>query len=261
MHYKKTLIVILLLCIFSVLYSQDKNIYKDLQNYGRFGFMLGPALYQKAEITPVFGEYTIESKMATSFNAGFIYDFHPDKLWSFQVGFYLGHEPADYTDVTIPANEISGYTEDNVFSNRIKGAYSWSIPMTLRIQKKLGNKLYGQLKGGLRLMSFQNGSASGSISYETSEDYESSLPVYYSESRTPETNYYASLLLGGGISWASKWFLLRTDIMYVVNTQPILEGRYIFINMISEDSGGEIKMSGNYFALWLTFHINRSKDK
>ncbi|NPD47692.1 hypothetical protein [Lentimicrobium sp. S6] len=259
MSYKKKISIILFIFCSLITYAQNKHIYKDLQNYGRFGFLVGPAFYQKAEVKPVFGEYTIEPKMATSFNAGFLYDFHPDKLWSFQTGFYIAHEPADYTDVPLYAHEYPGLSEDDIISNREKAAFSWSIPMTIRIQKRLGNKLYGQLKGGLRLMNFQTGSTSGSITINSDE--ESRSTVFYIESRTPETNYYASLLLGGGVSWASKWFLLRTDIMYVVNTQPTLEGRYIFTNMISDDSGGEIKMSGNHFALWLTFHIKRSKDR
>lgn len=261
MKYIRLFIPIVLLFISNIMHGQNKTIYKDLQNYGRFGFLVGPALYQKAEIKPVFGQYTIEPKMAPSFNAGFSYDFHPDKLWSFQVGLYVGHEPDDYTDVTILANEIPGLEDDEVFSNRSKAFFSLSIPMTLRIQKRLGNKIYGQLKGGIRLLNFQSGSSSTGITFHMGEDSENEFPVYYMESRTLSTNYYGSLLLGGGVSWASKWFLLRTDLMYVANTQPILQGRYLFHNMISEDSGGEISLSGNYFALWLTFHIKRLKDR
>lgn len=260
MKFKYCLLVLTVFHMSLFVRAQDNLEYKDLIKYGKFGLFVGPAIYQKADVNHNFGKYSVEPKIATSFNAGFDYDFYPDQLWSFQIGFFLGYEPGDYTDIKLPANEVFENSNEEIFKNREKAHYSLSVPMTIRIQKRLGSNLYGQLKGGVRIMNFKQGVTSSLITYHVGEDDSEGIDVFYMETSTPETNYYGSFLIGGGVSWATKLFLLRSNIMYVVNSQPILTGNYQFVNMVSGESGGEIKLSGNYFALWLTFHLKRNKE-
>ncbi len=51
------------------------------------GIIAGPVLYNKATITPQYGDYTFENKPILGFNAGIEYDFYPDAKWSFITGF------------------------------------------------------------------------------------------------------------------------------------------------------------------------------
>lgn len=252
----------LFLLIASYTFAQTGDKYQVLNQYHRFGITVGPTLYNKGAIKPQFGNYTFDNFNTVSFNAGFEYDFRPTKVWSVQTGVFIGHEPAYNISVKIPIEEFSLVNrEDFVMKWKRFGQYSVSVPITFSIKKRIAHRLYGQLKTGFRMMSYQQGSASTSIAIESDDQTEMSQ-VFGLRMSTPETSIYGSYILGGGVHWASKWFLLKTDIVYTMNFKSILEGEYRFGNLLeSEPSGGLYEMSGNYFALMFTVHFNRSKDK
>lgn len=254
--------IFLFLLIASYTFAQNGDRYQVLKQYHRFGITVGPALYNKGKIDPEFGSYTFENFNTLSFNAGFEFDFHPEKLFSFQLGCFVGYEPVSNIRITVPKEDLPLLADDDLVQKwKTFGHYSISIPMTVSIKKRIANKLYGQLKTGLRLLNYAQGSASGSISVADSDsgyDYQ----VFGLRARTGDTKYYGSFILGGGVSWMSQWFLLKTNLLYYANFQPIMAGEYRFGNLLeSEPSGGLYELSGNYFALMFTFHLNRPKHK
>ena len=79
---------------------------------------------------------------------------------------------------------------------------------------------------------------------------------------TQEFEYYGGCEIGGGILWAANKFLLKANIIYIMNFQPIMIGEYQYGNLVNEPpSRGDYTLSGNYLALMFTFHFNKSKSE
>ncbi len=108
-------------------------------------------------------------------------------------------------------------------------------------------------------MNYKTGSASGTVVFANDDE---AREVYGLRLTTQEFEYYGSLVLGTGVLWTAKKFLLKTNVVYVMNFQPIMIGEYQFANLeISEPTRGDYTLSGNYLALSFTFHFNKPKDK
>ena len=259
---KKTILLLLLVMLTattSILFAQDAPKYAKLKQYRKWGITAGASLYDKAKIKPQYGNYTFENLHSVGWLVGFEYDFHPEKEWSFQTGMLLTREPAFKIHLKIPEEELFISGRDAI-SDKIgsKGAYSLSIPFLVSLKKQLGNKIYGQLIGGLRVLYYRTGSVSASYLFSNNEE---SRQLFGMRLTTQEFKYYGGCELGVGIYWSAHKFLLKTNIIYTMNFQPIMIGEYKYGNLVNEEpSGGDYTLSGNYFALMFTIHFNKPKD-
>ena len=84
---------------------------------------------------------------------------------------------------------------------------------------------------------------------------------YYSVfTKSPKNSIQASIIIGAGVSIKRKKYLIRTDLLYNINTQNNVEGRYKYRNLlVTPDSEGSYTLSGNYLALMLNVHLPSSK--
>ena len=74
-------------------FSQERKVYDRLSGFSNWSLVAGPVLYKKAEIRPQYGNLTFKNKPILGFNAGILYGFNSDKMWSFQTGTLLAMEP------------------------------------------------------------------------------------------------------------------------------------------------------------------------
>ncbi len=127
--YKIKLVLIFgLIASFYCSYGQDGN--SNLGQYRNWGIQIGITSYNKATISPQYGDCTFENRRTLGYNFGLEYDFYPSKTWSFQTGFYIAKEPAFNIVIDIPKEDIFTNPDDD-FSDSYKGngAFSFSIPL------------------------------------------------------------------------------------------------------------------------------------
>jgi len=86
--------VFLIIVFTPEVFSQNVSEYHGLKKYRKWGIIIGPTLYNRATLEPQYGDYTFENKPMLGFNAGFEYDFYPDRKWSFITGLIVAMEPA-----------------------------------------------------------------------------------------------------------------------------------------------------------------------
>lgn len=257
----KTTMFLFMVVFSSHICAQNVPEYKGLQQYRNWGVTMAAALYDKAELSQQYGAQDFKNFKTVSFNAGFEYDFYPEKAWSFQTGLFIGYEPAYNIEYTIAKEDVITPLDDDEQKAKAFGTYSFSIPLYFSLQKKVGKNIYAYVKTGLRYMRYTYGSASFSAFY-TSEDGSEVHENFGLRLKTQEFENYGSWIIGVGTSFAAKNFLLKTNLLYVMNFQPIMFGEYQFANLeVSEPTRGDYTLSGNYFALSFTIHFNKPKDK
>lgn len=244
-----------------VIFAQDANELKILNQYQRFGFVAGPALYNRAELKPQFGSGTFKNFPIWGFNAGFEYDFYPEKRWSFITGLFVAKEPIYKAQVYFVDGDIFENYGESIEDFKAYAIVSFSVPVYISLKKKLWNRVYGQLRTGLKVMYLPPGDAYTSMTY-TNQDIGITKEVWGIKAQSQDYSYYGSFIVGCGISWAAKRFLIKTNMIYVMNFQPTMFGEYQFDNLlITEHSRGYYTLTGNYIALLFTFHFNKPKDK
>ena len=57
-----------------IIQAQQLTEYPELNKYRKWAFVAGPVLYNRASITPQYGDYTFENLNIPGFNVGFEYD-------------------------------------------------------------------------------------------------------------------------------------------------------------------------------------------
>jgi len=239
--------------------GQSIEKFPNFNQYKKWGIQAAATSYDKATICLQYGEYTFENFRTLGWSFGFEYDFYPEKQWSFQTGLSIAKEPVYNILVEIPDDEL--FTEGyGGVSDRMKGkgAYSLTVPLVVSVKKRLSNKLYGHLIGGLRFLYYKTGSVSTTVTYSNEDE---SRQIFGMRLTTQEFEYYGGFIIGTGVLWTAKKFLLKTNVVYVMNFQPIMIGEYQFANLeISEPTRGNYTLSGNYLALSFTFHFNKPKN-
>jgi hypothetical protein len=249
--------VILTIIFSNNIYSQHLSELMPLNKYQKFGWMVGPAFYNRAQLDPQYGSATFKNYPIPGFNAGFEYDFRPNKRWSIISGFTVAKEPIYKVKFHFPEGDIyPNYPES---SDKLK-AYaivSFSVPIYISIKKRIGDKAFGQLRTGLKLMYFPPGDAYTSATFHSLEQ-DMSKEVWGIKASSQDYSYYGSYIIGGGVNWMFKKLLLKTNLIYVWNFTPTIEGEYQFDHLlITEKSRGDYTLSGNYLALLFIIHFQK----
>ena len=74
-------------------FCQEQKVYSELFKYSKWSFAAGPVVYNKAELVQQYGNLTFKNKPMLGLNAGVLYDFYPERKWSFQTGLIVAKEP------------------------------------------------------------------------------------------------------------------------------------------------------------------------
>jgi hypothetical protein len=245
-----------------IAFSRDQKVYSELSKFSRWSIVAGPVIYNKAELTPQYGDLTFENKPMLGFNAGILYDFYPDRKWSFQTGLIVAKEPIYSIYYKISNNDLyENYPGDLIDEYKSYALYTFSFPMLLRFNIKTGSKTFATLITGLKAMYFPGGEAeyTYAISDEELSDYRE---IFGLKLESPENPLQGSFVIGTGFSYALEKVLLKANLIYVMNFQNTISGEYQFANLFtSPDTRGYYELSGNYLGLLFSASLKRNKDK
>jgi len=262
MNIKVIVSILFTITFCSISAGQSSIEYKNLKQYKNWGIVFGPSIYNKAKLTPQYGDYTIKSLPILGYALGFEYNFHPEKQWSFSTGFTISQEPVNNLKFNIKSEDLyPHYTSDFEEHFKSYSVLSFSIPLILSINKKLGKILYGNLRTGLKYMYYQTGTSYTSLTINNEEMTEV-REVFGLMVSTQDKTSYGSFIVGAGFSLALKKFLLKANVIYVMNFQSTIIGEYQIANLfVSPDTRGDYELSGNYLSLLFTVHFNKLKNK
>jgi hypothetical protein len=245
-----------------VIRAQQKIEYTELSKYRKWSFVAGPILYDKATLIPQYGDYTFENLKIPGFNAGFEYDFYPEKKWSFLTGFLVALEPVYSVNYRIYNKDLFPESEGDL-SNKTKmyALVSFSAPLMMHLKIKTGNKTFASFLTGLKAMYFPHGSAD-MVQAITSLELLESREVFGLKLESPENSFQGSFVVGTGFSYAVEKVLLKANLIYVMNFQNTMSGEYQFANLFtSPDSRGYYNLSGNYLGLLFSASLRKGKSK
>ncbi|MFA5478160.1 MAG: hypothetical protein WC271_15830 [Bacteroidales bacterium] len=242
--------------------AQEPKVYAGLAEYSKWSFVAGPVLYNKAEVTPQYGNHILENRNMPGFNAGVMYDFNPDRKWSFQTGLLVAKEPIYSVRVRIDHNDIYPEWPGNL-NDKFKAyaIYTFSFPLLLRLNVQTGDHSYASFLTGLKAMYFPNGQQelTWAISSDELADYRE---IYGLKLESPENTMQGSFLIGTGYSLARKKVLLKASLIYVMNFQNTITGEYQFANLFtSPDTRGYYNLSGNYLGLLFAVSFKKKSDE
>lgn len=254
--------IILTIVLSTETFGQTSTEYYALKKYRKWGIVVGPILYNRAKLEPQYGEYTFENKPIWGFNAGFEYDFYPDRKWSFITGFIVAIEPIYNLQYKFKKEDIyPHFTDDWTDSDKMYATTSFSAPLLLRLNIQVSNKTFINFRSGLKVMYFPDGFANLRVTFHNEDDTES-REMFGLRVESPLNWFQGSFVIGSGISYATKKVLLKANLIYVMNFQNSMEGDYLFDNMfVSPRSYGYYKLSGNYLGLLFTVSLAKKKDK
>ncbi len=245
------------------LFSQNVSEYYALKKYRKWGIIAGPIIYNRATLDPQYGDYTFENKPMLGFNAGFEYDFYPDRKWSFITGLIVALEPTYNVRINIKKEDVYSYFEEDVLmlDDKYYAMTSFSVPILLRLNIQINKRVFVNFRTGLKVMYFPAGSASLSWTFHNEDDTES-REVFGLRMDSPDNMFQGSYIIGSGISYTAKKVLLKANVIYVMNFQNSMEGEYLFDNLfVSPRSYGYYKLSGNYLGLLFSVSLTKKKEK
>ena len=242
-------------------FAQEQKTYSELSDFSKWSFVAGPLLYNKAEITPQYGNNTFENRNMPGFNAGVMYDFYPDRKWSFQTGLLVAKEPIYSVRVRIDHDDI--YPEwPGDLNDKFKAyaIYTFSFPLFLRLNVQTGDHSYASFLTGLKAMYFPSGQQelTWAISSDELADYRE---IYGLKLESHENTMQGSFVIGAGFSQARKKVLLKANLIYVMNFQNTISGEYQFGNLFtSPPTRGYYDLSGNYLGLLFAVSFKKKTD-
>lgn len=243
-------------------FSQEQKVYYELSKFSKWSLVAGPVIYNKAELNPQYGDLSFENKSMWGFNAGVMYDFYPDRKWSFQTGLIVAKEPIYSVEYEIDKNDLyPSYTENLTGEAKMYSLYTFSSPLIVSLNLKTGKRTFANLSTGLKIMYFPSGEAEYTlaISDEQLSDYRE---IFGLKLESPENSFQGSFVIGTGFSYALEKVLLKTNLIYVMNFQNTISGEYQFANLFtSPDSRGYYDLSGNYLGLLFSVSLKKSKNK
>jgi hypothetical protein len=260
---KKAMVGVLLTIVLgSGVLAQGNSEYQALAKYRKWGIVAGPVFYNSAKIYPQYGDYTLENKPMWGFNAGFEYDFYPDRKWSFITGLLVAKEPVYNVHYRIYNKDLyTGYDGDLVDNYKSYAIVTFSAPLLVRLNLQAGNHTFLNFLTGLKVMYFPSGDAYYSYTI-SNEDNTESREVFGLNLHSQDFSFYGSFVIGTGISYTMRKVLLKTNIIYVMNFQNTIEGEYQFGNLLtSPPTRGDYELSGNYLGLLFSVSLAKSKDK
>ena len=254
--------VVLIMAFLHPACAQEQKVYAGLAEYSKWSFVAGPVLYNKAGITPQYGNLTFENRNMPGFNAGVMYDFNPDRKWSFQTGLLVAKEPIYSIRYKIEHHDLfESYQGDLIDSYHSYAIYTFSFPLLLRLNVQTGDHSYASFLTGLKAMYFPSGQQelTWAISSDELADYRE---IYGLKLESPENTMQGSFVIGTGYSLARKKVLLKATLLYVMNFQNTITGEYQFANLFtSPDTRGYYNLSGNYLGLLFAISFKKKSDE
>ncbi|TVR77396.1 MAG: hypothetical protein EA412_11235 [Chitinophagaceae bacterium] len=242
-------------------FSQEQIVYHELSKYSKWSFVAGPVIHNKAELTPQYGELSFKNKPMLGFNAGILYDFYPDKKWSFQTGLIVAKEPIYSISYTILNYDLyENYPGDLVDKYKSYALYTFSFPLILRLNLQTSRNAFTSLLIGFKAMYFPHGTSEYvyAISSEELSDYRE---IFGLKLESPKNSFQGSFLIGPAFSYSLDKFMLKTNIIYVMNFQNTFSGEYQFANLFtSPDTRGYYNLSGNYLGLLFSISFKKRND-
>ncbi len=253
---------ILVTAFLKTAYSQEQKSYYDLSKYSKWSLVAGPVLYNKAKLTPQYGDLTFENKPMLGFNAGILYDFNPDKKWSFQTGLIVAKEPIYSIRFKILNNDLPSYYQGDLTENyKSYALYTFSFPLLLRLNIQTGRKTFASFLTGLKAMYFPSGSSDYTYAISSMEhaDYRE---IFGLKLESPENSIQGSFVIGSGLSYAMEKVLLKANLIYTMSFQNTISGEYQFANLFtSADTRGYYDLSGNYLGLLFSASLKKGSLK
>ncbi|HKK11094.1 MAG TPA: hypothetical protein VJ939_09665, partial [Bacteroidales bacterium] len=239
--------------------SQTSPDYPMMNKYRQWSFVAGASLYNKGKAIQQYGNYTIETLPMMSYNAGFEYDFHPDRQWSFISGMYVALEPGYNVEYSI--NEEDMFPQFGAETERYHayGITTFSFPFLVSLKKQVHKKMLANLRVGLKAMYFPPGGLYLGVSYHNEDDTDvREMFGLYADS--PRNSWQGSFVVGTGMHLMEKYGLLKAQLFYVMNFQNTMKGEYLYGNLLqSGDSRGYYKLSGNYVGLLFSYSFKKRK--
>ena len=260
---KYNIIVMLVVTIIfnNKLFSQENTTYSNLDNYYKWGIVVGSSVYDKAKIEKTFGDYTFTNRNPLSYNIGLEYDFYPSKKWSFVTGLWITKEPLYNIKYRIFQKDLyPHFTEDLVDYSMGYGIPTFSFPLLLRYNLKASQNIYFNFFSGLKAMYFPPGTSYYGVEI-SKEDFSDVREIFGLKMESQDFSFYGSFVIGAGASFARKKVLLKARAIYVMNFQNTINGEYQFGNMFSSPPArGTYELSGNYIGILLTANLKKSKN-
>jgi hypothetical protein len=259
---KIMLSMILSIICYQVSIAQEQKTYSVLSKYSKWSFVVGPSLYNKAKLTPQYGNDIPKSKRMPNIHFGITYDFHPDKKWSFVTGLLVAKEPIYSVEYEFNTYDLyEEYREEPIYMDKFKSyaLYTFSFPILLRFNLQISKNKFLAFQIGLKAIYFPPGEEDLIVAF-SSEELMETREVFGLKLESPTNSMQGSFVIGAGFSWAMKKILFKTDFIYVMNFQNTISGEYQYANLlVSPDSRGYYDLSGNY--LGLLFSVNLKKGK
>ena len=241
-------------------FSQEQKVYSELYKYSKWSFVAGPVVYKKAELRSQYGTLTFKNKPMLGFNLGVLYDFYPERKWSFQTGLIVAKEPVYSIYYKISQNDLyEDYPGDLIDEFKSYALYSFSVPILLRLNLQTGRKTFATFLTGLKVMYFPHGESeyTYAISNDELSDYRE---IFGLKLESPENSLQGSFVVGTGFFCALEKVLLNANLIYVMNFQNTISGEYQFANLFtSPDTRGYYDLSGNYLGLLFSVSLKKSK--
>ncbi len=255
--------VVLIMASLHLAYAQEQKVYAGLAEYSKWSFVAGPVLYNKAEVTPQYGNHILENRNMPGFNAGVMYDFNPDRKWSFQTGLLVAKEPIYSIRYKIEHHDLfESYQGDLIDSYHSYAIYTFSFPLLLRLNVQTGDHSYVSFLTGLKAMYFPHGGSEYVYPIIDDEVLMQGFEVFGLKLESPENTMQGSFLIGTGYSLARKKVLLKASLIYVMNFQNTITGEYQFANLFtSPDTRGYYNLSGNYLSLLFAVSFKKKSDE
>jgi hypothetical protein len=242
--------------------GQLNSQYPVLSKYRKWGIVAGPVLYNKARIYPQYGDYTFQNRPMWGFNAGFEYDFYPDRQWSFITGFLVAYEPIYNIKYRILKQDLyPHFYEDYVDKFKSYAYFSYSVPLLMRLNIQAGKNSFVNFLAGMKVMYFPPGESYYGLVIHN-EDMTESREIFGLNLPAQDNKYYGSVIVGAGASYLLKKVLLKANFIYVMNFPSTIKGEYQFGNLFTSlPARGDYKLSGSYLGLVFSASLKKSKKK
>ncbi len=239
---------------------QSSGKYFELRKFRKLGLTAGPVLYIPARIYSQSGNYTFDNKPMWGFNAGIEFDLFPAKRWSFISGLLVALEPVYNIEIQIKEEDIYPYYGEALTDHyRSYSMTSLSIPLLVRLGLQAKEFLFINFLAGFKVMLYPHGTSDLTLSI-SNEDNTETREIFGLKLQSPENMIHGSFVLGAGVSYVINKVLLKSNLIYVMNLQNLIEGEYLFDNLlVSHPSRGDYKLSGNYVGLLFTVGLAKKK--
>lgn len=254
--------LMLIIASLKMAYTQEQKVYYELSKYSKWSIVAGPVIYDKAKLTPQYGNLSFINKSMFSYNAGLLYDFHTDRKWSYQTGLIVAKEPVYSVEFKINNDDLyPEYPGDLHNEAKMYTQFTFSFPMLLCLNLQTGNKTFASFITGLKAMYFPSGQAEYTYVI-SSEKLSNTREIFGLKLESPQNSFQGSFLIGTGFSYALEKVLLKANLIYVMNFQNTISGEYQFAHLFtSADTRGYYDLSGNYLGLLFSVSLKKSKGK